>query len=61
MVERLLERIYNKPTRDILYELYIKKDMNIRQVAEELTVSVGWISSALRKYNIYKIDAKKYK
>ena len=61
MVERLLERIYNKPTRDILYDLYIKKDMTTRQIAEELTVSIGWVSGALRKYNIYKIDAKKYK
>ena len=61
MVERLLERIYNKPTRDILYDMNIKKDMTTRQIAEELTVSIGWVSSALRKYNIYKIDAKKYK
>ena len=43
MVERLLERIYNKPTRDILYEFYIEKDMSIREVAKELTVSVGWV------------------
>ena len=61
MVERLLERIYNKPTRDILYELYIEKDMSMREVAEILTVSVGWIANACRKYNLYKVNADKYK
>ena len=27
-----------------------------KKIAEELTVSIGWVSGALRKYNIYKID-----
>ena len=61
MIERLLERIYNKPTRDILYELYIEKDMSMREVAEILTVSVGWVANACRKYNIYKVNTNKYK
>ena len=34
MIERLLERIYNKPTRDILYEFYIEKDMSIKEVSD---------------------------
>ena len=61
MVERLLERIYNKPTREILYELYIEKDMSMREVAEILTVSVGWVANACRKYNLYKVNTDKYK
>ena len=61
MIERLLERIYNKPTKDILYEFYIEKDMSIREVAKELTVSVGWVVNACRKYKIYKVNTDKYK
>lgn len=61
MVERLLKRIYNKPVRDILYEFYIEKDMSMQEVAEELTVSIGWVNNACRKYNLYKVDTSKYK
>ena len=61
MVDRLLERFYGKSIREILYDLYIVQDMNMREVAEELTVSLGWVQSRIKKYNLYKINEEKYK
>ena len=61
MVDRLLEKFYGKSVREILYDLYIVKDMNMREVAEELTVSLGWVQNRINKYNLYKINEEKYK
>ena len=48
-----------KPTKSSF--LSIEKDMSIREVAKELTVSVGWVVNACRKYNLYKVNTDKYK
>lgn len=61
MVDRLLEKFYNKSVREILYDLYIVQNMNMREVAEELTVSTGWVQNRIKKYNLYKINEEKYK
>lgn len=60
MVDRLLEKFYKKPVREILRELYIEQNMTMAQVAEELGVSVGWVNSRIRKHNLYKVDSSKY-
>lgn len=60
MVDRLLEKFYKKPVREILRELYIEQNMSMAQVATELGVSVGWVNSRIRKFNLYKVDPSKY-
>lgn len=60
MVDRLLEKFYKKPVREILRELYIEQNMSMAQVATELGVSVGWVNSRIRKHNLYKVDSSKY-
>ena len=60
MVDRLLEKFYKKPVREILRELYIEQNMSMAQVATELGVSVGWVNSRIRKFNLYKVDSSKY-
>ena len=52
MVDRLLEKFYGKPVRDILYELYVVEDKTMKEIAEELTVSVGWVNSRIRQHNL---------
>lgn len=54
-----LERIYGMPIRDLLIDLYIKKDMNISELVEELQVSMGTIYNWLKLYNISKIRGEK--
>ena len=61
MVDRLLEKFYGKPVRDILYELYIVEDKTMKEIAEELTVSVGWVNSRIRQHNLYKVNENKCK
>lgn len=60
MVDRLLEKFYKKSVREILYDLYITQNMSMAKVADELGVSVGWVNSRIRKYNLYKVDSTKY-
>ena len=59
MVDRLLEKFYGKPVRTILYDLYIKQNMTMKEVAEELSVSVGWVNKRIREYNLYKVNENK--
>ena len=49
---KFLEKHYRKPIREILRELYIDKGMTMKEVSEELCVSIGTISRWLKRYNI---------
>lgn len=50
-----LERLYGMPLRDILIDLYIKKDMNTIEMAKELQVTRVTIYNWLKRNNITKV------
>lgn len=50
-----LERLYGMPLRDILIDLYIKKDMSTTKMAEELQVTVMTVYNWLKKFGITKV------
>ena len=53
-VKELVEEIQKKPIDEILIDLYIDKNMSIREVSEELKVSSGTVHKWLAIYNISK-------
>lgn len=53
-IKRIIEKWKKVPIEQVLKELYIEKNMNIKQVADELGCSVGSIHSMLIEYKITK-------
>lgn len=51
----LLERIYNKPIREILRELYIEQDMSYREMAKELNVNYTTVRNWVKEEELHKI------
>jgi transposase len=43
-----------KEVRDLLQDLYINKDMTMKEVASELHISVGIVHKWLASYSIHK-------
>ena len=53
-VRDLVERLENKPIRELLTELYLDKDMTISEIAKRLGVSVGIVHKWLKEEGINK-------
>lgn len=48
----VIEKRYNKSAREIIREMYIDKEMNIKTIAEELGVSVPTVYRWISKFNL---------
>ena len=47
-LKKNVERVYGMPIKDVLIEYYIKKDMSMYELAEELNVAVGTVFKGKR-------------
>ena len=48
----VIEAWKEEPIEDILKRMYIQKDMTIREIAEELHISIGTVCNLLRELHI---------
>lgn len=53
-LKKVLELWKGRPVEELLLDLYIKQDLSIPQVAEELNISVGSVHKWLSDYGISK-------
>ena len=53
-IEYYVEQHYGKPIKDILYDLYVVKNLSKREVAKEMHLGTGTIHSWIHKYHITK-------
>ena len=53
-LQKVLEQWKNKPLKELLIEMYIDKDMNIRDISKELCISVGVVHKYLKDFGINK-------
>lgn len=53
-LQEILEDWKQKPLRDLLVELYIDQNMNMREVAKELHLSLGQVFNFLKQEGITK-------
>ena len=54
-LKKNVERVYGMPMRDILIEYYIKRDMNMFDLAKELNVAVGTVFNWLKENGVTKV------
>ena len=54
-LKKNVERVYGMPIKDVLIEYYIKKDMSMYELAEELNVAVGTVFNWLKENGIAKV------
>lgn len=53
-IEKLLERIYNKPVSEILREFYTEQDMTLVEIAQELDIGKDTVRKLIIKYGLHK-------
>ena len=55
-IKMVLEAWKGKPLDVLLRELYVDQNMNMKEVADSLHISVGMVHKYLTEYGIFKVD-----
>ena len=53
-IKQLIEKYENDTLEHLLRKLYLEENLNIPQIAERLSVSVGWVHKQLNELQINK-------
>lgn len=53
-LKTVIERWQGVPVKELLYDLYVKQNMSMDEVAEHLSISIGIVHKWLNEYGISK-------